>query len=90
MGLAAADGTVIVPVEEQYPAGSKMPSSLLKNGTPITVNGQQVGTILVARQPPGFNPQENQYLQRTGQALIYTVLGALVVALLWACSWRGR
>ncbi|HVN54621.1 MAG TPA: ATP-binding protein [Anaerolineaceae bacterium] len=82
LGLADADGAVIVPVDEQFPAGSKLPADQLKNGTPVTVDGQQVGTILVAQRPPGFSPQENQFLQRTSQALIYTGIGALIVALI--------
>jgi signal transduction histidine kinase len=35
----------------------------------------------MARQPPGFNPQETLFLQRTNQALLFAILGALVVAL---------
>ena len=82
LGLAGAQGTVIVPVDPRYPAGSQLPVSILKTGVPIVVNGQQVGTILTAQQPPGFNPQEARYLQRTTQALIYAGLGALLVALI--------
>jgi two-component system sensor histidine kinase BaeS len=40
-----------------------------------------VGTILTANEPPGFNPQEAQFLQRTNEALIFAMLGALLVTL---------
>jgi signal transduction histidine kinase len=81
-GLANLRGTVIVSVDPNYPVGSQMPMDLLKSGTPVTVDGQQVGTILTARQPPGLNPQEALFLQRTNEALVFASLGALLVALL--------
>jgi signal transduction histidine kinase len=81
LGLADAQGTVIVPVDHNYPAGSSLPPDILRAGTPISVDGQQVGTILTANEPPGFNPQEAQFLQRTNEALIYAMVGALLVAL---------
>ncbi len=82
LGLADAQGKVIVSVDPEYPTGSTLPADQLKAGTRVTANGKQVGTILIARQPPGFNSQEALYLQRTNQALIYAILGALVVALI--------
>jgi signal transduction histidine kinase len=82
LGLADAQGKVIVPVDLEYPAGSTLPASILKSGTPVEVNGKQVGTILTANQPPAFNPQEALFLQRTNQALLYAILGALIIALL--------
>jgi signal transduction histidine kinase len=80
-GLADPQGKVIVSVDSKAPAGAILSSQELKGGTAVTVNGVQVGTILVAHQPPGFNPQEAQYLQRTNEALIYAMLGALLAAL---------
>lgn len=81
MGLANAQGVVIVSADPKYPAGSTVPTDVIKAGTAVTVNGQRVGTILMPRQPPGFNSQESQFLQRTTQALLYAILGALLVAL---------
>jgi signal transduction histidine kinase len=81
LGLADAQGVVIVSVDPNYPAGSSLPAALLQAGTPVNVDGQQVGTILTANEPPGFNPQEAQFLQRTNEALIFAMLGALLVAL---------
>ncbi len=82
LGLADAEGEVIVSVDPNYPTGSKLPTDVLKTGTAVTVSGAQVGTILTARQPPNLNPQEASFLQRTNQALIYAILGALLVALI--------
>ncbi|HEX7976045.1 MAG TPA: HAMP domain-containing protein [Anaerolineales bacterium] len=82
LGLADAQGTVLVAVDPQYPVGSQLPPDVTQAGTSITVNGSRVGTILTARQTFGFNPQEARFLQRTNQALVYAMLGALLVALL--------
>ena len=82
MGLANADGRVIVAVDPKYPPGSQLPPAVLAAGAPITVDGDQVGTILTARQRPGFNPQEAMFLRRTSEALIFAGLGALLVALI--------
>ena len=82
MGLAAANGKVIVSVDPAYPAGAILPASQLKDAPAITVNGQRVGSLLIGRQPPGFNPQENLFLHRTTLALIYAGFGALLVALI--------
>jgi len=81
-GLANLRGTVIVSIDPNYPAGSQLPMDILKEGTPVTVDGQQVGTILTTRQPPGLNPQEALFLRRTNEALIFASLGALLVAVL--------
>jgi len=81
-GLADAQGKVLVAADPQYPAGTIMTTAQLKAGTQITLNGQKVGTILVAAQPPGFTTQEQRYLGRTYEALIFASLGALLVAIL--------
>jgi signal transduction histidine kinase len=81
-GLADAQGIVLVSVDPSYPSGSSLPQDVLKAGTPVIVDGETVGTILTARESPGFNPQEAQYLQRTNEALILAGIGALVVALI--------
>ncbi|MCL4499251.1 MAG: penicillin-binding protein, partial [Chloroflexi bacterium] len=66
----------IVSVDPKYPPGASLPVDVLRAGTPVSVDGKQVGTILTASEPPGFNPQEAQFLQRTNEALIYAMLGA--------------
>ncbi len=82
LGLADAQGNVIVSVDPNYPAGSVLPAAVLKSGTAIMAEGKQVGTILTARQPPTLNPQEARFLSRTNEALIFASIGALLVALL--------
>jgi signal transduction histidine kinase len=45
------------------------------------VNGEQVGTILVATFQPRLNPAENLFLQRTNEALFLAMVGAMLAAL---------
>jgi signal transduction histidine kinase len=80
-GLADSQGNVIVSVDPGYPAGTQLSATLINDGTPIEVNGAQVGTILMARQFNAFNPAESRYLQRTNEALLMAIGVALLVAL---------
>ena len=81
-GLADAGGQVLIPVDQSYPAGSILPVSMLSAGTPVQVNGQQVGTILTLTFRPRLNPEENLFLQRTNQALLMAMGGAALMAVL--------
>jgi signal transduction histidine kinase len=81
-GLADAQGAVVVPVDSNTPVGIKLNKEVLQTGTPVLVNGKQVGTILSAQQQPGFNPEETLFLDRTNEALYLAVLVALLVALI--------
>ena len=78
--LADFNGKVLVPAG-QYQAGEVVPQSKLAQGTAVTVNGKQVGTVLVIGSPPPLGPLESQYLKGTNQALLYAALGAALVAL---------
>jgi two-component system sensor histidine kinase BaeS len=78
--LVDASGKVLVPAG-QYQAGETVPQSKLAKGTAVTVNGKQVGTVLAMGSLPSLGLLENQYLKNTNQALLYTALGAALVAL---------
>jgi len=81
-GLADASGRVIIAVGDSAPAGNQLSSRAFKAGTPITVNGRTVGVLLTTRSLPAYNAAETLFLQRTNQALLLGMLGAVVVALL--------
>jgi signal transduction histidine kinase len=81
-GLADQQGQVLVSFDPHYPAGSQLPADVLNAGAPVTVDSKQVGTILTTNQAPGFNPEEALFLDRTNQALIFAILGAMVLALI--------
>ena len=78
--LADADGNVLVPAG-QYQLDDIVPRAKLSQGTPIEVNGVQVGTVLVLGNPQPLGTLEQQYLVRTNLALLYAALGAAAVAL---------
>lgn len=83
-GLADAQGMVVVSPDPRMPVGSSVPANILKTGAPLMVNNQRVGTILDANSPPPFNPEEYLFLQRTTDALLLAMGGALLVALIVA------
>ncbi len=80
-GLADENGMVIVSNNSAYPVGSSLPPEILANGEPVTLSDKTVGTILTADLPPGFNPEEYLFLDRTNRALFAALGGALLVAL---------
>ena len=79
--LADEDGLVISP-GPGYRLGEKVPSAELKRGKSIEVDGKEVGTLLIGRSPMERNPREEEFIQRTNMMLVYSAIGASVVALL--------
>jgi signal transduction histidine kinase len=80
-GLADASGEVIVPVD-RYGLGMQLSNARLRSETPITIDGQHVGTLLTARRSQALEPAEALFLQRSTQAAALATLGAMAVALL--------
>jgi signal transduction histidine kinase len=81
-GLVDGQGNVVIPLAPDYPLGTHVSPARLVQGTPVTVNGQTVGTMLTPPSPPGLTPEESAYLQRTDLALLLASGGALLVAVL--------
>ncbi|MBI3242947.1 MAG: HAMP domain-containing protein [Chloroflexi bacterium] len=81
-GLVDAQRTVIVPLYPEFPTGKQVSDGSLAKGEPVEVDGNVVGTILTASFPPGLNPEEAAYLQRTNMALLLASGGAVLVALI--------
>ncbi|HVU12313.1 MAG TPA: ATP-binding protein [Phototrophicaceae bacterium] len=80
---ALVDSNNIVVVDAgPYHIGDRLPPETTDQGIAITLNGQQVGTVLTATPPPGPDPREQQYLDRTNQALLIGAIGAGAAALL--------
>jgi len=78
--LANENGRVISP-GPGYRIGETVQQIDLKNGIPIEVDGEQVGTLVMGRSPFERNPREEEFIQRTNQMLVFSALGASVVAL---------
>lgn len=78
--LIDSNGNVLHPVPP-YRAGDYLAPLQYAQGIPVMVNGQSVGTILAIGSAPPLSEQEQQYLDRTNQALVVSALGAVVIAL---------
>ncbi len=65
-----------------YRRGDYVPPERLAQGTPVEVGGQVVGAMLATGGAPPLSEPEQQYLERTNQALLVSALGAVAIALL--------
>ncbi|PKO06438.1 MAG: hypothetical protein CVU41_06870 [Chloroflexi bacterium HGW-Chloroflexi-3] len=65
------------------------PENLAKFGTPIVVNGEQVGTFLVASMMGILSESQNIFITRVNSALIWVGSIAIVLVLLVAV-WQSR
>lgn len=79
--LADADG-MIVAGHGPYHQGDQVTTEMLDEGVPIVIDGERVGTALLAMPPPQLDPREQRYLDGTNQALLIGAVGAGSVALL--------
>jgi signal transduction histidine kinase len=79
--LIDQNGYVIHPVPP-YRAGDYLAPDKLTQGIPVNINGKTVGTILAIGSAPPLSEAEQQYLERTNQALLLSALGATMLALL--------
>ena len=74
-GLALFDGG-------GYHTGDLIPDHELEFSTPISVDEKIVGILVMDRTPFPGNPREEEFIQRINLLLIYSGLGASLVALL--------
>ncbi|MBZ0299091.1 MAG: HAMP domain-containing protein [Anaerolineae bacterium] len=79
--LADVDGVIVLNVGP-FKVGDQIPADELAQGSPVMVDDQQVGTVLLALPPPRLDPREQLYVDRTNQALFIGAVGASGVALL--------
>lgn len=81
LGLADADGVVVMALEPDHPLGRSVRDSVLEQGQPVLVDGERVGTVLTAPWVPGLSQAEALFLERTNEALLLAVGVAVLVAL---------
>ncbi|MGD8403035.1 MAG: ATP-binding protein [Anaerolineales bacterium] len=79
--LVDQDGSVIY-AGPGYHLGEQVRQRELDQGISIEVDGQKVGTLVMGRVPFQRNPREEEFIQRTNLMLIYSAVGASLVALL--------
>ncbi len=70
---------VLLPAGD-YAVGSQVSAEQYSEGMPITVDGKQVGAVMVIGNAPPLGPLEERFLNRFNMALIYAALGATVFA----------
>jgi signal transduction histidine kinase len=78
--LVDQSNLLVVP-EPPFQIGDKVPDDQVARGTPITVDGKSVGTVLFVGGAPVLGPREQQYLTQTTQSLILGAIGASLIAL---------
>lgn len=79
--LADGRGRVVVGVGPLR-AGQTAPAEMLMAGTPVVVDGQTVGTVVVVVRLPDLDPREQRYLDNTNRALIVGAVAAMAAALI--------
>jgi two-component system sensor histidine kinase BaeS len=80
--LAGQDGRIVIPAGP-YRVGDVAPAQARAQGTAITVNDVDVGTVLVVGSLPPLGGLEQRYLLQTNRALLYSALGGLGLALIF-------
>ena len=78
--LIDQNGYVVNPVPP-YRLGDYLSPAQLAQGTPVIINGQVIGTILATGGALPLDAREQEYLDRTNQAIFGSALGAMVIAL---------
>jgi len=79
--LADQNGLVISAGPGYHP-GEQVQQQELERGISIDVDEKTVGTLVMGRVPFERNPREEEFIQRTTLMLVYSALGASIVALL--------
>jgi signal transduction histidine kinase len=80
--LTDANGVVVL-ARDRFPIGELVPANELSGGIAIKVAGKTVGILMMSsRQPFANDPRALEFVQRNTVLLIYSSLGATLVALL--------
>jgi signal transduction histidine kinase len=78
--LADASGRIVLSPNPLW-RGRQAEAADLAAGTPVVVDGQEVGRVMLIGPPPGRDPAEQRYLARADLAFGAAAVGAGVVAL---------
>lgn len=79
--LVDQTGIVLLP-SGPYRPHDRVSADVLSEGTPVEIEGQIVGAVLITGKVPELNPVEQRYLKRTNQALLLAALSATGIALI--------
>jgi signal transduction histidine kinase len=73
---------LVISAGPGYRLGQQVQQHELNQGIPINVDGKTVGTLMMGRGPFQRDPREEEFIQRTNLMLVYSAVGASLVALL--------
>jgi len=73
---------LVISAGPGYRLGERVQQHELDQGISINVDGKTVGTLLMGGGPFQRNPREEEFIQRTNLMLVYSAVGASLVALL--------
>ena len=79
--LADEKGKIVIPAGKYRPR-QIVDDDILAEGTPIIVDEVVVGTALLTGKIPELAPDEQRYLERTNQALLWATGTAIILALI--------
>lgn len=79
--VADAEGRVQIPFDG-YQIGERISATLFKEGLAVVVDGEEIGRIITTENSMRRDPNEDEYLSRTRQALVSAAVGAVLIALL--------
>ena len=79
--LVDENGKVII-ASGKYRAGEQIPMPEVSLGVPLTENGIVIGILVPMGVPFEGNQREQEFIQRTNLTLLYSALGAGIIALL--------
>jgi two-component system sensor histidine kinase BaeS len=83
--LVDASGEIVAG-RGMFVSGTMVSSAQIAEGTSILLDGETIGTVLLADTPPALDPREQGYVDGTNRALLIGALGAgatsLVIGLL--------
>jgi signal transduction histidine kinase len=67
-----------------FKVGGTVSTDQLTEGTPLRIDNRFIGTLIHTEKNPPLNNSEQRYLDRTYKALLYALISALAIALLWS------
>jgi len=77
--LANTAGVAVIG-NHRWQQGETIPARVLAKGTPVTLDGQRIGTVAYDA-PPELRSLERIFLRRTGLAISYAAIAAFALAL---------
>lgn len=78
--LLDTNGNVVVPGPSLH-VGQRAAASAYAHGTPVMVNGKQVGAVIQDGGPPPLGHTDSLFLASTERALIFGALASVAIAL---------